>query len=442
MRCIVAIFFSCNLWAQDFLNIELLAQWSNDTLIVGPGNVKYSDLWGFIYNEKKYAVVGSTEGSHFLQIKKNHIEEVDFELGAFSSLLVQHRDYKRYRNYIYGVCDEGESSLQIFDMSYLPDSVHKVYDSNEHFTICHNIFIDTSRAKLYACGPNNTGLKILDISIPEQPKLLSNFNQVNYVHDCFVRNDTAFLNTGPDGLKVYNFANSNSPIEIGALSNYQEQGYNHSGWLDNSASTYCFIDETPGKKIKFCELNEGIENIKVDALFGTKSASNYVAHNIQIFNDFAFVSYYNEGLRVFDLTASPIKEVAHFDTYPIESEFKLHGAWGVYVFEKDQLVIVSDRQGGVFSFYYPFNLIRKAEDTQIVAGTPFINSESTIILPHQNAEELFFEIYSISGNIIFSKQRMLNWLNIPLNLISGQYVYKVFSEDNKVNYSGKFVITH
>ena len=441
MKYIVIICFSYNLLAQDYFNVEFLANWHDETIVEGPGDVRYSDLWGFKHEGEKYAVIGSTEGSHFLQINQAEIKEVHFEKGAYSSLLVQHRDYKKYKNYIYGVCDEGESSLQIFDISYLPDSVHKVYDSNEHFIICHNIFIDTSKAKLYACGPNNSGLKVLDISTPSSPQLLNNFTQLNYVHDCFVRNDTAFLNAGPDGLRVYDFTNTAFPIEIGALSNYQEKGYNHSGWMNKSASIYCFVDETLGKKIKYCELSNGIENIEVDALFGTRNASDFIPHNIQIFGGFAFVSYYNEGLRIYDLTSIPIMEVGYYDTYDIENDFKLHGAWGVYVFDEDQTIIVSDRQGGLFSFYYPYDQVRQVKDNQqTVFNTPFIDENTRIILPHENAENLFFEIYTINGKVIFEKQSMLSWLDIPLDLISGQYVYRIFSSDLTIDYTGKFAI--
>ncbi|MFK8039604.1 MAG: choice-of-anchor B family protein [Crocinitomicaceae bacterium] len=442
MKYFFIFFFSVNLWSQDFFNVELLANWTNTDIVVGPGNVRFSDLWGFKHKGQKYAVVGSTEGSHFLKVDRSKISEVQFEPGRFAGLLVQHRDFKKYKNYIYGVCDEGNSSLQIFDISYLPDSVHKVYDSSEHFTICHNIFIDTNKAKLYACGPDNYGMKILDIVDPEQPKLLKNFTKVDYVHDCFVTNDTAFLNAGPDGLRVFDFSNNNVDFEIGVLTSYQEKGYNHSGWMDESRSYYCFIDETKGKRIKFCRIDNGIDNIKVNALFGTKDATDFIAHNISLYNGYAFVSYYNKGLRIFDLTNQPIKEVGFYDTYDTTSSYKLHGAWGVFVFQDEEIVLISDRQGGVYSFYFPMTLFRLQTEFHQAWGTPFIDESSKILINPENSEDLFFEIYNVLGEIVFKKQRMYNWLNIPLNLSPGQYIYRVSSENWEDAYSGKFIILH
>lgn len=440
MKYFLLLILSFPVHAQEFFNVDLRAQWTDTNIVVGPGNVRYNDLWGFKVDGQKYAVVGSNEGSHFLRVNEYEVEEVWKEKGAFSSILVQHRDYKRYKNYIYAVCDEGSSTLQIFDITYLPDSVHKVYDSNEHFTIAHNLFIDTLTAKLYVCGPDNVGMKIFDISSPHNPILLLNFSQLAYVHDCYVSNDTAFLNAAEDGLRIYNFSNTDQPSEIGVLSFYPEQGYNHSGWMDRGKQVYCFVDETLGKKIKYCQLQNGIVNIKVDALFGTQDAAEYIPHNIMIENGYAFVSYYNEGLRIFDLESKPIKQAAFYDTYNIESSFKLHGAWGVYVFQEEELVLISDRQSGLFSFYFPFSSFRSLKGSHQLNGTPFINSESKLLIDPFNKEELLFDIYTIAGQLCYQSELVRNWINIPLDLPAGEFVYRLSNVDKKIEYTGKFVI--
>ena len=41
-----------------------------------------------------------------------------------------HRDYHDYQGYLYAVSDEGAASLQIIDISTLPDSASVVYDSS------------------------------------------------------------------------------------------------------------------------------------------------------------------------------------------------------------------------------------------------------------------------------------------------------------------------
>ena len=40
-----------------------------------------------------------------------------------------HRDYHDHNGYLYAVCDEGQSTLQIIDLSGLPNDLEVVYDS-------------------------------------------------------------------------------------------------------------------------------------------------------------------------------------------------------------------------------------------------------------------------------------------------------------------------
>lgn len=424
--------------AQNGYNVDLLDTWTDTTRAKGAEDAIFSDIWGFTHNQDNYVALGSTEGTHIFQIINNQLLELDFKPGKFSSLQVQHRDYKTYQNYLYAVCDEGPSSLQIFDVSYLPDSIHKVYDSDIYFQICHNIFIDTNSAKLYACGTNNSGMTIFDISNPVQPSLFYDFNAVNYVHDCYVTNDTAFLNCGINGLHIYNFS-SLPAMQLGLIDFYAEQGYNHSGWLSEDRKKYVFIDETEGKRIKICD-SQSLIDIEVDAIYGTKNYEEYVAHNVQIFSDFAFISYYNEGLRIVDIKENKPKEVAFYDTFHQQTNYKLNGAWGIYVFKEDELILVSDRQNGLFLFHFPIELYRKTQNQPITSSTPFINDESIIIYPSKQNNALLFSIFDSKGNKVYFEEALKDWINIPLNLANGVYLFSVNNENNETLNSGKFVI--
>ena len=74
------------------------------------------------------------------------------------------------------------------------------------------------------------------------------------------------------------------------------------------------------------------------------------AHNVQITNDLAFVSYYNAGLRIYDLRMNPPVEVGAYDTYllPDAQNFTMWGAWGVYALYSSKRIILSDRNNGLF----------------------------------------------------------------------------------------------
>ena len=426
-------------YAQQSYNIDLLDQWTDTTLVKGAEDAIFSDVWGFEYNSENYVALGSTEGTHIFKIVDQTLIEIDFKKGKFSSPQVQHRDFKTYKNYLYGVCDEGSSSLQIFDLSTLPDSIHKVYDSNQYFQICHNIFIDTNKAKLYACGPDNQGMKVFDIQNPTQPQLFYEYTQT-YVHDCYVTNDTAFLNCGPSGLTIYNF--ESIPIQqLGLLDFYAGQGYNHSGWLTGDKKKYVFIDETKGKKVKICN-SESLIDIEVSSIYGTKNYENSVAHNVQLFNDFAFISYYNEGLRIVDIKTDKPNEIGFYDTFHQSTDYKLNGAWGVFVFEKEELILVSDRQNGLFLCHFPIQLYRNLTNSTTTSTTPFIDENSKLIYESGDTNPLTFSIYDLAGHHVYLKETLADWVNIPLTLSSGGYVYLIQNYFGDVVSQGKFVIAN
>ena len=215
---------------------NLIYNW-NDTSLVGSWayDNTYNEIWGFEINNHEFAVIGSTAGTHIFDVSNvQNIYETAFISGAYTGGGVIHRDYHDFDGYLYAVCDEGSSStLQIIDISNLPYSFNVVYDDNALFNKAHNIFIDTSTAKLYACASNNA-MDVYSLANPVLPVLINELNDptIGHVHDAYVRNDTAYLNCGNDGFRVFDYSNvnsiSNQPNLLGSLTSYPDAGYNHS----------------------------------------------------------------------------------------------------------------------------------------------------------------------------------------------------------------------
>lgn len=425
-------------FSQENKNISLLDNWSNDTLITSSNLVRYSGCWGFIKNNREYAIIGSTEGTHFFELTpENKLKDVGWIEGRFNSAQVIHREFKTYQNYAYSICDEGNSSLQIIDLQYLPDSVVKVVDLQDYnFGKIHTIFIDTTNALLYAClvtpiidGIQTTKipLRVFSLADPLNPILLwEGPEDIPEVHDCYVRNNIAILNCGQDGLRIYDFSNPTSPIYKNDLSFYQDQGYNHQGCLSPDGKTYVFADETSGKRIKKSSIDSDF-NIQIESYFGTNYINNSVPHNISITNDFAFVAYYNEGIRIFDIRDNPT-EIGSFDTYPVNSYFNMNGAWGVFINYPSERFIVSDRQYGLFLFDFDRSIFEnKAEDdfnfypNPVEEGTSF-----TIRTPNDKISSFQISIYSSTGALLreasYSQQ---SFAILEANFESGIYFLKI-----------------
>lgn len=390
----------------------MLDHWHEDSLVTSSTQVRYSGCWGFEYAGEEYAIIGSTEGNHFFHLTDNdQLTPAGFIEGRFNSPQVIHREFKTFQHYAYAICDEGNSSLQIIDLSYLPDSVVKVADLQDaNFGKVHNLFIDTANSLLYAClvtpivggiPQSMAPLRVFSLADPTNPTLLwEGPSDIPEVHDCFVRNNIAILNCGDNGLRIYDFSNPVSPIYVNNLQFYQDQGYNHQGWLSPDGKTYVFADETGGKRVKKCLVGSDL-SIQVTSLFGTNFEDNSIPHNIMCTDDLAFVAYYNEGLRIFDLKHEN-REVGVYDTYTTASSFKMNGAWGVYSNYSSNRIIVSDRQNGLFLFDFDRSVFAEgSKDNFFCFPNPLEVGGSVMIRsPKDEITEFSVEVFDPVGELV------------------------------------------
>ncbi len=351
---LLIFFLRIDLYSQQ--NTNLLFHWE-DTTLVGSNayNNTYNEIWGLNINGSEIAVIGSTAGTHFFDVTNpQNSSEVAFVAGAYTGPGVIHRDYHDFDGYLYIVCDEGSpSTLQIVDISNLPTSVNIVYDSNNLLNKVHNIFIDTATAKLYACATGEA-MEVFSLTNPDNPTLIYTYNDVGHVHDAYVKNDTAFLNCGNDGLRIMDFTMVNNsgdtPVELASYTSYPDAGYNHSGWLTDDGTIYAMQDENHGYDVKMLDVSD-YSNISVLATFNSGVDPNSMAHNGIIKDNLLYIAYYHDGLRVFDISnpSNPI-QVNYYDTYLPNNHNSYKGAWGVYPYLNSGNILVSDMQTGLYVF--------------------------------------------------------------------------------------------
>jgi len=272
---VIIIFCFSNLSAQ-VEQATLLGTWQGDNIIGSQAfDNAYNEIWGIAVNNKEFAVIGSTEGTHFIDVTDpTNPVEVQFVKGAVSGPSIIHRDYHDDGCYLYAVADEPasinattKSTLQIIDIRNLPNSVEVVYDSDELIFRSHNIFIDEPNNRLSACIANGTAdpvfsaMRIFDISDPFNPQFLATHNSlqglsIQQVHDGYFLDNIAYLNLGPTGFAIADFTDPVNPILMGTLDNYVDQGYNHSGWLDQSGRYYYLADENHGLRMKVLRVDD------------------------------------------------------------------------------------------------------------------------------------------------------------------------------------------
>ncbi len=418
----------------------LLYNWQ-DTNLVGSWayNNTYNECWGLEVNGSEIAIIGSTDGTHFFDVTDPaNATQVAYVAGAYQGGGVIHRDYHDFQGYLYVVCDEGSSStLQIIDISTLPDSVTTVYDSNALFTKSHNIYIDTATAKLYACA-SNTAMDVYDLHTPTAPELIYSYNGVGHVHDAFVRNDSAYLNCGNDGFRIFDFSTVNQmgdqPTLLGTLTSYPDAGYNHSGWLSDDGTVYAMQDENHGYDVKLLDVSD-FNNISVLSTFSSGVDPQSMAHNGIIKGDNLYIPYYHDGLRVFDISdpTNPI-QTWEYDTYAPLSHASYKGAWGVYPYLPSGNIVISDMQTGLY-------IIDITSGTTNIIETSIINNiypnpaKSQFIIENNSADNL--KLFNSLGAEVMSKKLYNNQTTINRgDLANGLYFYSLNKEGKQIE-SGK-----
>lgn len=398
-------------------NIALLDHWQDTSLISNSSQVRYSGLFTFSKEAEEYAVIGTTEGASFLQLlENNEVSFIDHIDGKYVSTQAITREYNYYQNYIYAIGDEGDASLQIIDVSYLPDSVKLIKEiQDERVGKAHTIHIDSVNALLYLCSVtpivNGQALGLVPIRVfsledPLEPLLLwEGFDDLAEVHDMELREQIAILNCGYDGVRVYDFSNPIAPIYLSNLEFYQSQGYNHQGSLSPDKRTYVFADETPGTRVKKCAVSSNYD-LQIQHNFGVPD-SPYLKtpHNIYITNNLAYVAYYNDGLRIYDLRTNPPIEIAAYDTHVDlpGNTFSMWGAWGVSADLPSKRVVVSDRISGLFLFDFNRDLFETSapsEELQVYPNPIESGDQVVVRLSDGTSSSFSVRVLSATGAIV------------------------------------------
>ncbi len=403
LLCLVCIGFSVISFAQDSLNMKRMA------VLSGLGD-DYNDVWGYRHGTEEFAVIGSNTAINIVNVTDCGNPILANQWVDGSSVIW--RDFKEYGDFIYGVCDGSAcgEGLQVINKN---DYTHT--QSLAQFRSAHNIFIEKESGRLYVYGSNTSahGVYVYDIATdPENPTLLKNVkfrdlpgessNGNYYIHDGYVKNDTAYFNHGYPGLKIWDMRDLNNVYRIGDTE--ANGGYNHSGWKHPSAPYLYVAEEVPiGRPMYVYDISDPTEPFITHTFKDPLEAPTFTEnrpHNPFVKLNRLYISYYHDGFQVYDVSVPELPEqIAYYDTFDGNNGngySGYDGAWGAYPFLPSGCLLASDITHGLNTL----KMTIAPEAKNRVSGADIVISDASKGIVYMTPDDEFIRvIIDSNGNI-------------------------------------------
>jgi choice-of-anchor B domain-containing protein len=354
-------------WSQATKNISLVGHL--------PYNNICSDVEVYTKAGVEYAVLGHESGTSIISLANPATPTLLFEIPVNSPIMWH--EVAVYQDYAY-VTNEAGDGLRIIDLSNLPASInHKdtIMDGN---ATQHTLQIDGDRLYIYGGGVDY-GARVYSLANPWVPTSIGVYAQ-DYVHDAYVRNDTAYLGRIYSGLMdMVDFTNPANPVSLGVVTT--PMAFTHNTWL-NDAGTVCFTtDEVDAAYVGAYDVTNPSNIVELGRYRSSLSNGLAIPHNVKVLNDFLVIAYYNDGVNIVD-AARPhnLIEVGYYDTNPNMGP-GFDGCWGLECFAPSGLIYAADMSQGfwVLDPTYERACYLEGEVTDVTNGNPLTGANITIL---------------------------------------------------------------
>ena len=311
----------------------------------------------------------------------------------------------------------------------------------------HNLFIHEQRA--YLAHTASPGITILDISDPTRPRVSGFWSSPdfsNVVHDVSIRDGLALVSDFDDedgGLVILGLEDPDHPE---TLSGIEFSTGLHSAWLGNG---YVYCNQEFGgwdQLLHVIDVRDPRNPVLVNSFRaeGPPDGGILGPHNPFARDGLLYWSYYDAGLRIFDLSNPE---------FPVQVGYHPTAlAWGAHPHD-DGLIYVADSIEGLLAFRYnrpeiptSVAVAANAESDQPEAfaleqnyPNPF-NSGTQIAFSVVESAEVELSVYNLSGQrvatlvseFVEAGRYSFNWDgkgDAGRVLASGVYVYQLNQED-------------
>lgn len=220
----------------------------------------------------------------------------------------------------------------------------------------HTVFVtrDTTPPRLYL-GNYTENVPVYDITNPAIPVLVASVpirgsGNAAGIHDIHVDGTRIYADKTIDGVVGVDVASGfSTPVELGRI----KTSYSHATWAGTAGGRKIAIHGDEGMTVS--DGGAFLRVIDADEASPTfmkeigryQSRKSVGIHNMTIVGDRAYVAYYQDGLRVLDLsTPTQPREIAHYNTFDVATApgMPFEGALGLVVVG-DLIYVADDLRG-------------------------------------------------------------------------------------------------
>jgi len=334
--------------------------------------------------------MGTWDGSSFVDVTDPENPSV---LGFLRTHTVgsNWRDIKVYKDHAFIISEARNHGMQVFDLTQLrnlpripifsanfsakavPELPESAYYGE--FGNCHNIAINEDTGYAYGVGSGTcrSGLHMIDIREPLNPKFVGCYSEDGYVHDTQCVNydgpDERFHGReicfcyDEDTLTIVDVSAKNTPKTISRVP-YNGAQYTHQGWL-LPGKKYLLLDDeldelyNPNHHTRTMVWDVSDLTHPVD-LYEFYSKLEVIDHNLYTLEDRAYSSNYCGGLRILDTSKVDsnqglLTEAGYFDVSPTCDNRQFLGTWSNYPYLPSGNILVSSIERGLFVVRYNRN---------------------------------------------------------------------------------------
>jgi choice-of-anchor B domain-containing protein len=318
---------------SDAMNVQLLSFLSYDE--------DSADITGFAQDGREFAVMGLTNGATFVDVTDPYNP---YEVGYIPGSNSIWRDLKYWNEHIY-IGTEANDGIKVVDVSN-PDNpilVNTIMDVDNS----HNIHLDAD-GFLYIIGADTYDIWIYNLSIPAQPELVGTWSG-EYLHDIEVYNNKLYGAAIYSGyFYIIDVSDKSNPQTLITFDTGGGYVSTHDCAITADEQYLITADETMGGHIKIFDISD-YSNINHISSYSTPENETHTSHNVYIQEStgLMIISYYADGTRFVDISDpyNPL-EVGYYDTTELEGLYP--GNWGTYVDLPSGNIVSSDIEQGLF----------------------------------------------------------------------------------------------